>query len=81
MPAAGGSGVAGRHRAADTEVWPVIRDGEPVRLTELPRPKMTIPATSEPDAAFLTRPIRLDEAREGVVPHPRGRRRDGRLIG
>jgi hypothetical protein len=72
-------GAAGRHRAADTGVWPAVRDDEPVRLTELPRPTLTRPPADEPDAAWLTRPMRLDEGFDGAVPQPRRPRRDGRL--
>jgi len=70
-PAAGG-GASGRHRAADTGMWPAVRvDGAPE------------PSASFDDAAdrhLLTRPMRLDDV-PGRVPQPRRAALEGRLAG
>ena len=82
-PPAGSAG-AGRHRAADTGVWPVLAD--PDATAEMPRawtersgddtrpgPRLVVadavgPLSAEPD--LLTRPMRLADA----VPQPRSGR-------
>jgi hypothetical protein len=86
-PASGMTGDAGRHRAADTGVWPVVTDL--AATAELPRgwvdaraddtwsgPRResgaTGPVVDEP-ADLLTRPMRLADA----VPRPRTGRLDG----
>jgi hypothetical protein len=75
-------GAAGRHRAADTGVWPAVRDDD---RAELSRPTSAVPVPDDPDASLFTRPIRLGDLvgtpREGAVPQPRRVHRDGRLRG
>ena len=74
---------SGRHRAADTGVWPVVGDPEPAWTSEARaddawsvRSDDTWPGrASQPD--LLTRPMRVG----GSVPHPRAARWDDTLRG
>jgi hypothetical protein len=72
-PAAGG-GVSGRHRAADTGMWPAIR------LDDTPGPAASAPLDNGADRHLLTRPMRLDDV-PGRVPQPRRAALEGRLAG
>ena len=73
--------AAGRHRAADTDVWPAVRDDEPVRLTELPKRRTPVPVVDGPDAHLLTRPMRLSDAADARIPQPRRVSQAGRRSG
>ena len=72
-PAAGG-GVSGRHRAADTGMWPAIR------LDDAPGPAAPASLDDGADRHLLTRPMRLDDV-PGRVPQPRRAALGGRLAG
>lgn len=65
-----GGGVSGRHRAADTGMWPAIR------LDDAPG----APLDDAADRHLLTRPMRLDDV-PGRVPQPRRAALEGRLAG
>lgn len=77
----------GRHRAADTGVWPIVVAAEGAVRTPRTRaaeawgtrPDDTSPGRA-PEPDLLTRPMRLDAAEMGgSIPEPRRARRDGAL--
>jgi len=72
-PAVGGGG-SGRHRAADTGMWPAVRQDD------APAPPSPASRDDGPDRHLLTRPMRLDDV-PGRVPQPRRAALEGRLAG
>jgi hypothetical protein len=82
------AGIAGRHRAADTGVWPVVREDGPAPRpsAESVRPAAAAVRDEESDVELFTRPMRLGDLVGGPgiggVPQPRrAPAREGRLSG
>jgi hypothetical protein len=71
--------AVGRHRAADTGVWPAVRVDE---APEPAQPSLPVSAAGwqGPDVDLLTRPMRLDDV-PGRMPQPRRAHRDAWLAG
>jgi hypothetical protein len=71
-----GGGASGRHRAADTGMWPAVR------LDDAPESSPSTPVSPDDgaDRHLLTRPMRLDDL-PGRVPQPRRAALEGRLAG
>lgn len=76
----GWAGGFGRHRAADTGVWPAIRDDEPPGAGESPRSAAPAGGVEEwADAHPLTRPMWLGGLAGQRAPQPRRGAPEGRL--
>ena len=78
-PAAPG---AGRHRAADTEVFPAVADIDSTirqRLTPAPAAGRSRPPQAEPDADVFTRRLRLNPLASSSAPQLQATAWDSRL--